>query len=89
MMPSDTDATFRQRRMELIRRTALSAAVLVIAALVTLWAQRTFWPEGVLADLLPYCSLLYLLMLPPLFLSLKRRLDALQKGGDSDAARHH
>lgn len=52
------------RRRAAIRTTALCCAVLIIAAIVTLWAQRTFWPEGVLARMLPYMALLYILLIP-------------------------
>ncbi len=61
------------RRRAAIRTTVLCCAVLILAAIVTLWAQRTFWPEGILARMLPYMSLLYILLIHPLL----RRTDGL------------
>ena len=49
-------------------------AVLVAAAIVTIWVQRVFFPEGVLARMMPYMALLYVLLLPALAISLRTKL---------------
>ncbi|WP_455581574.1 hypothetical protein [Dysosmobacter sp.] len=81
-------STKQDRRRAAVRTTALCGAVLLCAAAGTLWTQRTFWPEGVLARLLPYTALFYLLLLPALAVSLRtklRRID-LQEEEPSDQA---
>lgn len=87
-MPSNTNDSRPQRRKKAISSALLSGAILVLAAAVTLWAQRTFWPEGVLARLLPYNALLYLLLLLPLAVSLKNRLKEIDKGEEDEASQY-
>ena len=67
------------RRRAAIRTTVLCCAVLVVAAIVTIWAQRTFWPEGVLARMLPYMALLYILLIPAMGISLRTKLQRIDK----------
>lgn len=73
------------RRRAAIRTTALCCAVLIIAAIVTLWAQRTFWPEGVLARMLPYMAFLYILLIPAMGISLRTKLRRI----DEEEEREH
>lgn len=80
--------TIQARRRKAMQSTALSAVILVLAAAGTLWLQRTFWPEGVLARLLPYTALLYILMLLPLAVSLRNRLKELEKGEEDEASQY-
>ncbi|WP_295587612.1 hypothetical protein [uncultured Oscillibacter sp.] len=68
------NSTKSARRKEAIRTTVLCGAVLIVAAIVTIWAQRTFWPEGILARMMPYMALLYILLLPALGISLRAKL---------------
>lgn len=68
------NSTKSARRKEAIRTTVLCGAVLIVAAIATIWAQRTFWPEGILARMMPYMALLYILLLPALGISLRAKL---------------
>ena len=88
-MQDNTEKNRKAQRRKVIRTTLLCAAVLVTAAVVTIWAQRTFWPEGILAEMLPYTALLYLLLLPALGICLKRRLERIDREEDEHADRQH
>ena len=88
-MPDNIDRDPRRaRRRRTVRSTLLSALILVLAAGLTLWLQRTFWPTGVLANLLPYTALLYILMLLPLAVSLRNRLKEIDKGEEDEASQY-
>ena len=80
-MPNNTEreARRRQRRRSAVKTTGACAAVLLLAAVGTLWLQRTFWQEGVLARLLPYTALLYILLLPAMALSLRTKLNRIDE----------
>ena len=73
------------RRRAAIRTTAISCAVLIAAASLTIWAQRTFWPEGILARMMPYMALLYILLIPAMGISLRTKLQRI----DKEEAREH
>ena len=72
-MQNNTDRK-AQRRRAAVKTTVTCAVVLVAAAIVTIWVQRTFFPEGVLARMMPYMALLYVLLLPALAISLRTKL---------------
>ena len=68
-MQNNTDRK-AQRRRAAVKTTVTCAVVLVAAAIVTIWVQRVFFPEGVLARMMPYMVLL----LPALAISLRTKL---------------
>lgn len=72
-MQNNTDRK-AQRRRAAVKTTVTCAVVLVAAAIVTIWVQRVFFPEGVLARMMPYMALLYVLLLPALAISLRTKL---------------
>ena len=72
-MQNNTDRK-AQRRRAAVKTTVTCAVVLVAAAIVTNWVQRVFFPEGVLARMMPYMALLYVLLLPALAISLRTKL---------------
>ena len=72
-MQNNTDHK-EQRRRAAVKTTVTCAVVLVVAAIVTIWVQRAFFPEGVLARMMPYMALLYVLLLPALAISLRTKL---------------
>ena len=72
-MQNNTDRK-AQRRRAAVKTTVTCAVVLVAASIVTIWVQRVFFPEGVLARMMPYMALLYVLLLPALAISLRTKL---------------
>lgn len=72
-MQNNTDRK-AQRRRAAVKTTVTCAVVLVAAAIVTIWVQRVFFPEEVLARMMPYMALLYVLLLPALAISLRTKL---------------
>lgn len=72
-MQNNTDHK-EPRRRAAVKTTVTCAVVLVVAAIVTIWVQRAFFPEGVLARMMPYMALLYVLLLPALAISLRTKL---------------
>lgn len=89
-MPKDKNSQSgkQDRRRKAFQSALLSAFVLVLAAGATLWLQRTFWPTGVLANLLPYTAFLYILLLLPLAVSLRSRLKEIEKGEEDEASQY-
>ncbi len=73
MTQNNTDRR-KLRRRAAIKTTAACAIVLVAAAVVTIWAQRTFFPEGILARMMPSMALLYILLLPAMAIGLRTKL---------------
>lgn len=87
-MPDDFKTRQARRRRQAVASAAVSAFCQAFCAGIFLWLRRSHFPEGILSDVLLIAALLELVLLIPLALSLRRRLNEIQ-GGEEDEARQY
>lgn len=77
-----------QRRRQAILSSLVSAAWMVLYALVILWVRQRYFPGGAVGLFLAAAAAVDFLLLIPLVFSLKERLKEIQ-GGEEDEARQY